>query len=161
MSNLWARFEGIAKPDEVMDAKAQFTPVEEGVYRARLEELAPAESKNGLPMLKGRMRLVDSNKVVFYNQMLQNLNYPDMNARNIAEAVEFVSGILEEEIEFTGLGAFADLITQIPMGTEHVVEVSYGKNDFEKRFTQLKIVSEDDLPEDLDFGVEGDDSIPF
>lgn len=159
--SIWERFESIAKPEEVMEVKNSFTPVEEGVYRARLEELIPAESKNGLPMLKGKFRLVDNNKMVFYNQMLQNLNYPDMNAKNIAEAVEFVNGLLEEEVEFTGLGAFEELITTIPVGLECVLEVSYGKTDYEKKFTKLKVVDKSELPEVEGYDPETGDDIPF
>lgn len=157
MENLWARFDDIAKPEEVMEAKSQFTPVQEGTYKALLEELVAGESKNGLPMLKGKFRLVESNRIVFYNQMLQNLSYPNMTAVNIAEAVSFISGLLEEEIEFTGLGALAELVSQIPTGSEHWIEVSYGAKDYEKKFTKLKIV---DAPEELDLGEDTDD-VPF
>lgn len=157
MENLWERFDDIAKPEDVMEAKIQFTPVEEGTYEAKLEELVPGESKSGLPMLKGKFRLTESGRIVFYNQMLQNLNYPNMTAINIAEAVDFVGGILGEEIEFTGLGALSELISEIPIGSTHYVDVSYGPKDFEKKYTKLKIV---DKPEELELGQDTDD-IPF
>lgn len=158
MENLWERFDDIASVDDVLETKSQFTPVEEGVYKVILEELTPAESQKGLPMLKGKFRIVENNRLVFYNQMLQNLNYPNMTAVNVAEAVSFISGILGEDIEFTGLGALAELVNSIPTGSEHWVQVSYGVKDYEKKFTQLKVVEQ---PEGVDFGVEGDDDIPF
>ena len=157
MENVWERFDSIAKPQDVMEAKTQFTPVQEGVYKVLLEEILPSQSKNGLPMLKGKFRIIDRNRIVFYNQMLQNLKYPNMTAVNIAEAVAFVSGLVGEDVEFTGLGAFAELISQIPIGTEHWVEVYYGDRDYEKKFTKLKIVEE---PEELDLGVDTED-VPF
>lgn len=160
MNNVWERFDDIAKPEEVMEAKSQFTPVEEGTYKVLLETIEPSESKSGLPMLKGKFRIMDSNRIVFYNQMLQNLNYPNMTAVNIAEAVSFVGGLIEDEVEFTGLKAFAELISQIPIGSEHWVQVSYGKNDHEKKFTQLTVV---ETPVEID-EIEGndlDDDVPF
>lgn len=140
MSNIWERFESIATPDEVVEAKTQFAPIETGSYKMTLEEIAPAESKDGLPMVKGKFRIADSNRVVFYNQNLQNLNYPNMTAVNIAEAVTFISGIVNEEVEFTGLSAFADLISGIQVGGMYNVEVNYGKNDYDKKFPKLKIL---------------------
>lgn len=162
MSNLWSRFDGIAKPEEVAEAKSQFTPVDAGVYRMRLEELAPSESQSGLPMLKGKFRIIETNRVVFYNQMLQNLNYPNMTAVNVAEAVTFYSGLIEEEYEFTGLEQFATDISALPIGTMHTIAVSYGDKDYERKFTKLKLVDESELPEIEGLGTpETDDDIPF
>ena len=159
MENLWSRFDSIAKPEEVMEAKSQFEPIGEGTYKVLLEEISPSESKSGLPMLKGKFRIIDNNRIIFYNQMLQNLNYPNMTAVNVAEAVSFVSGLVQEEIDFTGLESFAQLITEIPIGTQHTVEVSYGKNDTEKSFPKLKVIEDIDDLEIED--TELDDSIPF
>lgn len=140
MANLWERFENIASVDEVADARVQFTPVQAGDYDAMLESIEPSESKNGLPMIKGKFRLVANNRIVFYNQTLQNLNYPDMTAKNIAEAVNFISGLLGQDIEFQGLGHLASLIYEIPSGKICRINVSYGKGDDEMKFPKLKIV---------------------
>lgn len=140
MSNVWERFENIASVDEVATAKVQFSPIEEGDHKAVLETIEPSESKDGLPMIKGKFRLVDNNRVVFYNQMLQNLSYPNMTAQNIAEAITFVGGLLGQDVEFEGLGALADLITTVPIGGEYMLNVSYGKKDFDKKFPKLKVV---------------------
>lgn len=158
MSNIWERFETIVNKEEVETAKAQFSPIEEGQYKAILEEIAPAENKDGLPMIKGKLRLVGNNRVVFYNQMLQNLNYPNLTAVNIAEAVNFISGLLGEEVEFESLPALADLIYTIPIGNEYTVQVTYGKKDTEMKFPKLKIV-ESEINYDAEFPNDGD--IPF
>lgn len=143
MSNLWDRFDGIASADEVSEAKANigsYEPIEAGDYIVTLEELVPAESKDGLPMLKGKFRTEESNRVIFYNQMLQNLNYPNMTAVNIAEAVNFVGAILEEEIEFKGLSALAELVGTIPMGGSYIIKVSYAKKDTDMKYPKIKVL---------------------
>ena len=140
MSNLWERFDTIVTPSEVTEAKNKFTPIEPGDYNAILEELQPGESKNGLPMLKGKFRTIEGNKVIFYNQMLQNLSNPAMTAVNVAEAVTFLGAVLGEDVEFQGLAKLADLVTSVPVGGEYVVNVSYGKNDYDMKFPKLKLV---------------------
>lgn len=159
MSNLWERFDNIVEVEEVNEAKEQFKAIPEGTYNVILEELVPGESNNGLPMLKGKFRVTDgecANRLIFYNQLLQNINYPHMTAVNIAQAVEFVGGLLEEDIEFTGLGDFAELIEEIPVGSNHVINVTYGKNDTEKKFPKLKVTEDiDDL--ELEDDIYGDD----
>lgn len=154
MSNIWARFDSIVTPTEVEEVKTQFAPLEEGIYTMRLEEIAPSESRSGLPMLKGKFRIVENNRIAFYNQMLQNINNPNMTAVNVAEAVNFVSGLLQEDIDFVGLESFANLITEIPIGTTHTIKVSYGKNDSEKKFPKLRVVE----PLNLD---GGDEDLPY
>lgn len=139
MSNLWERFDNIVNPEEVSEAKNKFTPLEAGNYEMKLEEIAPAESQSGLPMIKGKFRTVEGNRVVFYNQMLQNLNNPNMTAVNVAEAVAFVSKLINEDIEFDGLSKFADIITGIAVGDVYSVDLSYGKNDFDMKYPKLKI----------------------
>lgn len=152
MSGIWERFEGIVKAEEVAEAKSKYSPLEAGDYDAVLEEIAPSESKDGLPMLKGKFRTVEGNRVIFYNQMLQNLNYPNMTAVNVAEAVAFVGGLLKQDIEFNGLGKFAQLIETIPTGGIYKLNVSYGKNDTEKKFPKVKMskkpveISTEDMP---------------
>lgn len=139
MSNLWERFDNIVNANEVAEARSQFSPIQAGDYEAVLEEIAPSESKNGLPMIKGKFRTVEGNRILFYNQMLQNINYPNMTAVNVAEAVAFISGLLGEEVEFTSLGKFAEVIESVPIGGIYKVNVSYGKNDYEMKFPKLKI----------------------
>ena len=148
MENLWERFDTIAKPEDVMEQKSNFDPLEAGTYKMLLEEISPSESKNGLPMLKGKLRIIENNKVAFYNQMLQNLNSEWATNKNIAEALVFISGIVGEDLDFEELGglkAFAELIMQIPTGSEHTVEVSYDmERDPERKFTKLTIIRPED-----------------
>lgn len=159
MSNLWERFDSIATPDEVNDAKAQFAPIEEGVYRAILEEIQPAESKNGLPMLKGKFKMVDGGRFLFYNQNLQNMQYPNLTAVNIAEAIVFISALMGEEVEFTGLRDLGDTVLSIPTGEEYSVKVTYGKKDTDRKFPKLEIIEETGIFEDVE--VLTDEEIPF
>lgn len=164
-ANVWERFESIATVDEVQVAKekSNYSPIEPGTYKAVLEELTPAESKDGLPMLKGKFRL-ENNRVLFYNQMLQNLNYPDMTAVNIADAVAFISRLTGEEIDFNGLGKLAELVTDIgSVGTEvsvigrnYNIKVSYGKKDVEQKFAKINVIGEVSEVETLT-----DEDIPF
>lgn len=160
MENLWQRFDNIAKPDDVMEAKSRFEPIEPGTYNMMLETIEPTVAKtSGLPMLALKFRLIESNKVMFVNQMLQNLNYPDMTAVNIAQAVSLVSGLLGEEIEFEGMAKFAELIKGIPTPNEYLINVSYGAKDTEKNFPNVRVVEDTD---DIDFDDDmEDDSIPF
>lgn len=141
MSNLWERFESIATAEEVENAKPQYTPIEAGNYFAVLESIQPAESQNGMPMLKGKFRTVEGNRVIFYNQMLQNLNSPDMTAVNIAEAVAFVGALLDEEVTFKGMGKFAEVVESVPTGGLYTIKISYGKKDLEMKYPKIKIVN--------------------
>jgi len=155
MGSIWERFDTIVTPEEVVEAKVQFAPIPAGKYLMRLEEITPAESKDGLPMLKGKFRIVATNRIVFYNQMLQNLNYPDMTKFNISEAVTFVEGLIKEEIDYVGLSQLEEIVKSIPLGEEYMIEVSYGKKDLEMKFPKLKIIPEAenyDIPdEDTEF----------
>jgi hypothetical protein len=137
--NLWDRFDGIATPEEVEQAKVQAEPLEAGNYQMKLTDIKADTNKDGLPMLKGVLEL-ETGKKVYYNQMLQNLNYPQMTAVNIKDAVEFISGIIGVEVVFEGLGKLAVLIEQIVTGGDYIVEVSYGKKDAEMKFAKLKVI---------------------
>lgn len=140
---IWDNFNDIASIDEVKEGvnevKYQNEPLPVGDYIMTLQEIAPSESKNGLPMIKGVFRL-DNNRPVFYNQMLQNLNYPNLTALNIAEAVNFLSGLIGEEIEYTGLSQLEEIVNSLESGIVAEINVSYGKNDFEQKFPKLKII---------------------
>lgn len=151
MASIWDRFDDIASTQEVQDATAKYSPVEAGDYEAVLEEIRPDLSKNGLPMLKGKFRIVNGGRVVFYNQMLQNLNYPNMTASNIAEAKEFVAQLADEEFEFAGLADLEDRVAKLPIGEKYTIRISYGKKDTEKNFPKLRCLGKVDekLPFDM------------
>lgn len=156
--SVWERFESIANKEEVATAKKEFEPLDEGEYVVLLEKLEATESQQGLPMVKGQFRIVESNRIIFYNQNLQNLNYPNMTAQNIAEAQQFVNMLLNETHEFETLGGLADLIGTVPMGGTHKIKLSYGKNDKETRkYPKLKVLPYQ--PEDAP--VVGEDDVPW
>jgi len=143
-NNMWERFNDIANTDEIAEARAQFVPIEAGTYEMKLESIKADENKDGLPMIKGRF-ITDTNKIVFYNQMLQNINYPEMTPRNIASAIEFIGGLIGEEITFTTLGEFGDIVNGVKLGGMHTIKVTFGKKDTECKFPILT-VSKDDVP---------------
>lgn len=169
MSSVWERFNNIASSEEVkeaMEKKKEFAPLEAGEYECVLEEMTPALNKTGLPMLKGKFRTKE-NRVIFYNQMLQNLNYPEMTAVNIADAIDFVGGLTGEELsieELGGISGFENYISEkVIFGSVYKVRVSYGKKDVEKQFPKLAIIR--DISDNEDFvnipdNVE-DDGLPF
>lgn len=140
----WTRFDGIAKPEEVQEAQDTFKPLDAGEYVMKLESIEPSETKDGLPMVKGKLRTVDGNKMVFYNQTLQNISRPDMTKFNIAEAVEFISGLVGEKIQFKSIPALAETITGITVGGLYKVKVSYGAKDLDMKFAKLKIIEKID-----------------
>lgn len=146
MSNVWDRFNGIASADEVTEAKSKFEPPIAGDYVAKLESIEPSENRDNLPMLKGQFRTLE-NKILFYNQNLQNVSAPQMTAVNIAEAVTFISGLLGEEITFAGMSDFAEKVKSVPVGGQYKIRVSYGKKDLEQKFPKLKVVEKiEDVP---------------
>lgn len=151
MSNLWERFESIVSAEEVQEAKTMFEPIVPGDYKVILEEIAPSESQAGLPMVKGKFRTVENNRVIFYNQMLQNLNNPKMTAVNVAEAVTFIGGLVGDEIQFIGLGQLAVLIEGLPVGQEYTINVSYGAKDYDMKFPKLKVVAKEGVEDDMPF----------
>lgn len=160
MSNVWERFEGIVTKEEVADASSQFEPIEAGDYNVTLEAIAPSESKAGLPMLKGKFRMKDNNRIVFYNQMLQNINNPQMTAVNVGEANKFVNDLLGEDEDFDTLGVLAKRVEQVPIGSEYKINVSYGKKDTERSFPKIRIVSRSTEDAENPFDVS-DGDIPF
>lgn len=153
--SVWERFNNIegTTPDEVAQARSQFEPIEEGVYRVRVEGLEASESRSGLPMVKGRFRIVSGkkeNQLIFYNQVIQNLNYPNITALNISKVMTLVSGILGERIEFEGLVELEKLLKSIGEGIEVNLQVEYEDRDTEKSFPQLTVVEDED-DEELPF----------
>ena len=161
MENKWERFDNIVKPEVIMEAKAQFDPIEPGVYKMIVESMEAGESKtSGAPMLKGRFRLAESNRVLFYNQVLQVVGQDWLTERNIVEVVVLLEGMIGEEIEFEGLGQLGSIAENIPVGSEHYIEVSYGDKDHEKSFPELKVAEK---PAEIEDEVENtlDEDIPF
>ena len=139
--SIWERFNDIASPEEVLEAKTQFEPLDAGTYKMTLQEIKPDENKDGLPMIKGKLK-TEEGKTVFYNQMLQNISNPRMTAVNISEAVKFIEGLSGEEYAFENLGSLATKIEQIAeqfVNTEYIVAVTYGAKDIERKFPKLKI----------------------
>mgnify|MGYP006314405759 FL=1 len=136
---IWERFDDIATVDEVVEESYKVEPLEEGNYVMTLQEINAAESQNGAPMIKGVFRL-DNNRPVYYNQLLQNLNYPSMTAKNIAEAVAFLSGLIGQDIKYEGLSKLEEVINGLESGILAEINVTYGKNDFDKKYPKLKVV---------------------
>ncbi len=151
--SIWDRFDDIASAEEVETAKKKFEPIEIGRYQTILEELKPDENRDGLPMLKGKFKCVDGGRVIFYNQNLQNLNYPNLTASNIADATVFVGALLGEEIAFKGLADLAKRVEEVEIGKEFTIEVSYGKKDTDRKYPKLKVIPAEDIPTD--------ESMPF
>ena len=154
--SIWERFNEIEGADvnSVEEARSQFDPIDEGDYKVRLESLMATESKSGLPMVKGRFRIIEGkreNSIIFYNQVIQNINYPNITALNISKVMSLVSGILGEPIEFTGLVDLEKLLNSIEEGLEFTVNVTYDAKDTEKSFPQLRVVEDvDNLELDVD-----------
>lgn len=137
MENIWERFNNIASTDEVIEAKNQYKPFEEGTYKFTLEEIRPDVNRNGLPVLKARFRRVEDNKPLYINQILQNLSYPQMTAKNIADAIALIEGLTGEEIEYTGLADLANKVSEIVLGEEYEITITYAKKDTEKKFPKI------------------------
>lgn len=162
MTSVWERFNEIEGADSnaVAEATSQYEPFEVGEYKVRLEGLEATESRTGLPMVKGRFRVIEGereNNIIFYNQVIQNLNYPRITAFNISKVMTLVSGILGERIEYTGLADLERLLSEIEEGIEFTLSVTYDKKDTEKAFPQLRVVKDLD---DLDLGNDTED-VPY
>lgn len=155
--SMWERFDNIATPDEVNEAKNSFKPVEAGKYHAVLEEIEAGESKEShLPMMKLKFRL-DNNRLVFVNQILQSTD-PSKNGWMIGQAVAIYEGIIEDDYEYKGLVQFAKDLKATPVGTEHIITISYGNKDLEQKFPKVKVSA---IPLSWDSAVSSDEDIPF
>ena len=137
---IWEKFSDIASAEEVVEKVLTNKPLPVGEYNMLLKKIEPAESRNGLPMLKGEFVLVDGGRKVFYNQLLMNENYPDMTPKNIADAVVFLSALTGEEIEFTGMEDLESLVYDIETDVEYLVKISYRDKDTDQKYPQLEIV---------------------
>lgn len=167
MENVWERFDDIAKPEDVMQAKASFKPIEPGVYEVMLEHIEAGLTRTGLPMLKTRFRLVESNQVLFSNINLQVIGYQNLTDENIANAHRLIEGLIDEEFDFVGLKHLAEMIPNIPINTKHQIKVSYRNNDHEKNFPEVEVVepAKEIVTDDVNIGwgatdVDSED-IPF
>lgn len=147
---VWERFEGIASAEEVLASAYSRKPLKEGTYRMILKKIGFGESKNGLPMLKGEFRLVDGGRIVYYNQNLQNPNYPDMSADNIGRAMLFISGLSGKSLEEV-IADVDDVLGELETETEHEIKVSYGKKDVEKKYPVLEVVVPEESEEVEDY----------
>ena len=130
--SMWERFEGIATPEEVKNAQVDFKPLPAGKYPLILKTMEASESKDGLPMFKASFERVDNGNLVYYNQILQNINYPNITAKNIKRVVILVNGMTEKSYEYSGMGSFEEYIkTSAPsvLDKEFLIEVSYDKKD--------------------------------
>lgn len=154
MSSIWERFDDIASPEDVLEAKAKHDPVKAGAYDVVLEELETTENQNGDPMIKGRFRTKD-NKLVFYNQNLIATGYDKLTAQNIATAWAFIEKLMGEELPYTKLSDFLIVVPKVPLGSEHRIEVSYKAKDVEQRYPIVKIID----PIETEFG--DDEEIPY
>lgn len=159
--SVWERFNNIATTDEVVQARSKFAPTEPGQYEVSLDSIEAGFSNSQLPMMKVALRRMD-NKVIFYNQLLQNINNPTMSAVNIAQAVAFVEGLIGESYDFTTLDAFANKLTELSqslVGSRFKVDVSYGAKDIEQSFAKVKIL---EILSDVDDSLSlTDEDVPF
>lgn len=154
MSTIWDRFEGIVKAEEVVEAKIQAQPVEEGNYEATLSSAEAGETKSNLPAMKLLFTL-GSGKRVYVTQVLQNLNYPHLTSLNIAKACELIEEITGEAYEFTSLSDMASKIEELPVGSNFIIEVSYEARDVEKKYAKVRVL------EKVDLIAEDDGDVPF
>ena len=154
MSSIWERFDDIASPEDVLEAKVKYDPIKAGKYDVVLEELETTENQNGDPMIKGRFR-AKNNKLVFYNQNLIATGYDKLTAQNIATAWAFIEGLMGEELKYTKLSDFVTVVPRVPIGSEHRIEVSYKAKDIEQKYPILKIIQ----PVETEFG--DDEEIPY
>lgn len=169
MSNsIWERFNEIEGADAgaVEEAINQHEPLEDGDYRVRLETwtdefgdeyvFQAGESKSGLPMAKARFRIIEGereNQLIFYNQVIQNLNYPNITARNIASLMRVLSGILGEKIEFKSMVELERLFNEIDEGIEFTINLTHNA----KGYPEYRVVKDiKDLAENI-----SSDDIPF
>jgi len=148
MGSVWERFDDIATAEEVEEAVSQFQNPKVGEYKVTLEAIEATENKDGLPMVKIKFKDVESNKTMYYNQNLQNINYPDMTKVYIAEVVEMIGGLCREEVKFEGLIKLADKIKSIKMGGISKIKVSYAKKDVEENYPKYKFIGEVKVGED-------------
>ena len=156
MGSIWERFDTIAKPEEVVEVKMRNEPLDEGIYKMVLEEIKATTSKTSkLPMLAIKFRITGSNKIFYYNQVLQSTFSESLTVKNVATAVKVVEGIIGEEIDFVGLNQLESIIESIPVGETYNVKISYEpKYKDTKQFPILDFIKDEDMEtfeEDTEF----------
>lgn len=154
MSNVWERFENVAKAEDVLEKVNQRKPLLEGDYEVTLESIVPGETRNGDPMIKGVFVTRDvanykGGRKIYYNQTLVIPAYPKLTDQNIADAVIFLSDLTGKEFKFEGMTKFAGAISDIEVGTEHTIRVTYDDKDKEQKFPKLSVVKPIAPVEDL------------
>lgn len=148
MTNVWERFENVAKAEDVLEKVNQRKPLLEGDYDVTLESITPSETKNGDPMIKGVFVNKEGRKI-YYNQTLIVPAYPKLTDQNIADAVIFLSDLTGTDFKFEGMTKFASAISDIEVGTEHTIRVSYDDKDKDQKFPKLSVVKPIAPVEDL------------
>lgn len=184
MENIWERFDSIASSEEVKDATVKakesehnFKPLEAGKYNVTLESIEAGETQQGTPMMKTKLRTIEGNRVIFFNSFLQSVSNPEWTASNIANAMLFVTGVRQDDSEFTTLGAFATLLDGMTAKNEDgeiigvfdkwkapfTVDLFYGKNDLEMKYPKVKYVSPvlEPIDPNVSIPVGIDDEVPF
>lgn len=154
MTNVWERFENVAKAEDVLEKVNQRKPLLEGDYEVTLESITPSETKNGDPMIKGVFVTRETGnykggRKIYYNQTLIVPAYPKLTDQNIADAVIFLSDLTGTDFKFEGMTKFASAISDIEVGTEHTIRVSYDDRDKDQNFPKLSVVKPIEPPQDL------------
>lgn len=154
MSNVWERFENVAKAEDVLEKVNQRKPLLEGEYEVILESITPDKTKKGDPMIKGvfvtkEVGNYKGERTIYYNQTLVIPAYPKLTDQNIADAVIFLSDLTGTDFKFDGMIKFADAISNIEVGTEHTIRVSYDDKDKDQKFPKLSVVKPIAPVEDL------------
>lgn len=152
--NIWERFEGIANTTEVESAKVSFTPIAEGDYISTLERIeAGVHPTTGVPVMNVRFR-TDSNRVVFLNSQLQDINDPTKTPQRIAIAVSILDKLSGETVAFSSMSALVTRIENIKTGVLYNIRISYKDKDIDRKYPVVKILEKKDF-------VETDTSLPF
>lgn len=152
--SIWERFDNIVKPEEVNSAKTKIEPPDEGVYEMELEEIQCTESKtSNLPMLAIKFRIIPTNKIFYFNQVLISTYSDNLTVKNIATAVRVIEGLIREELDFKNLSQIEEIVPTIPLGERYKIKVTYEpKYKEEKKFPIIDFI--EDYPmtnEDTEF----------
>ena len=80
---------------------------------------------------------------------LCKIGYYEVSSRNTKDAVIFLSDLTGTDFKFEGMTKFADTISNIEVGTEHRIRVSYDDKDKDQKFPKLSVVKPIAPVEDL------------
>ena len=117
-----------------------YDEVPEGSYRVKCERLEIGTTKDGRPILKAMMRILEGDykkQCIFFNRVL----YGTKNDANmIASAEGWLESLEPSEdigpVVFNGYGKFADLVMDI---AEDVSELEYEVSYFPDEFNSVQI----------------------